>query len=80
MRRSTKVSMAVGMLLLFAVGRAEDTPSTSTSTSTSTSSSASPTVPNPQASPTPSSSPTAGAGQVAQCPKGSTPNRPGLAT
>jgi len=78
MRRSTKVSMAVGMLLLFAVGRAEDTPSTSTSTSTS--SSASPTVPNPQASPTPSSSPTAGAGQVAQCPKGSTPNRPGLAT
>lgn len=73
MRRSTKVSMAVGMLLLFAAGRTEDTPSTSTS------SSASPTVPNPQASPTPSSSPTAGAGQVAQCPKGSTPNRPGLA-
>lgn len=86
MRRSTMVSMAVGLLLLFAAGCTEDTPSTSTSTSpsasptsTSSSRSGSLTVPNTTASPTPSSPPTAWAGQVAQCPRGATPNRPGPA-
>jgi len=47
--------------------------------STSTSRSGAPGVPNPQASLTPSSPPTALTGQVAQCPKGSTPNRAGPA-